>query len=79
MVGNICNGKSLSIGTLFRKNVYYSKRTEQDYLNWARRFILFHDKRHPQDMGLQDVEAFLTKLRERLQKALADNHRIEIR
>jgi hypothetical protein len=30
---------------------HYSIRTEQSYLGWARRFILFHNKRHPRDMG----------------------------
>ena len=32
------------------------------YVDWARRFILFHHKRHPQDMGAAEVEAFLTYL-----------------
>lgn len=41
---------------------HYSIRTEQSYLDWIKRFILFHDKRHPKDMGPQDVEAFLTHL-----------------
>lgn len=41
---------------------HYSLRTEQAYVDWARRFILFHQKRHPQDMGVPEVEAFLTYL-----------------
>lgn len=41
---------------------HYSLRTEQAYVDWARRFILFHDKRHPKDMGAPEVEAFLTHL-----------------
>ncbi len=41
---------------------HYSIRTEATYVDWARRFILFHDKRHPQDMGAAEVEAFLTHL-----------------
>lgn len=41
---------------------HYSIRTEQAYLDWARRFILFHAKRHPQDMGGAEVEAFLSHL-----------------
>jgi integron integrase len=41
---------------------HYSIRTEQAYLDWARRFILFHDKRHPQEMGVVEVEAFLSHL-----------------
>jgi len=41
---------------------HYSIRTEQAYLEWARRFILFHGKRHPRDMGEAEVGAFLTYL-----------------
>lgn len=41
---------------------HYSIRTEQAYVDWARRFILFHHKRHPQDMGVIEVEAFLSYL-----------------
>ena len=41
---------------------HYSIRTETAYVDWARRFILFHGKRHPQEMGGAEVEAFLTHL-----------------
>ncbi|AWN16731.1 integron integrase [Salinisphaera sp. LB1] len=41
---------------------HYSIRTEKTYLAWIRRFILFHGKRHPKDMGKPEVEAFLTHL-----------------
>ncbi len=41
---------------------HYSIRTEAAYVDWARRFILFHGKRHPQDMGAAEIEAFLTHL-----------------
>lgn len=41
---------------------HYSRRTEKSYVSWIRRFILFHDKRHPQDMGGREIEAFLTDL-----------------
>jgi len=41
---------------------HYSLRTEQSYLHWIKRFILFHGKRHPRDMGATEVEAFLTAL-----------------
>ena len=40
----------------------YSIRTEQSYVSWVRRFILFHNKRHPQDMGKDEIEAYLTHL-----------------
>jgi integron integrase len=42
--------------------LHYSHRTEQQYLQWARRFILFHGKRHPRAIGALEVEAFLTDL-----------------
>jgi integron integrase len=41
---------------------HYSIRTEQAYLGWIKRFILFHGKRHPREMGKGEVEAFLTAL-----------------
>jgi len=41
---------------------HYSIRTEQAYVEWIRRFILFHGKRHPKDMTEQEVGQFLTDL-----------------
>ena len=41
---------------------HYSIRTEAAYVDWARRYILFHGKRHPSCMGAKEVEAFLTHL-----------------
>ena len=41
---------------------HYSIRTEATYVDWARRFILFHDKRHPSELGAPEVAAFLTHL-----------------
>jgi len=41
---------------------HYSIRTEDQYVYWIRRFILFHRKRHPRDMGAAEVEAFLSDL-----------------
>jgi integron integrase len=40
----------------------YSYRTEQAYLDWITRFILFHNKRHPKTMGADEVTQFLTHL-----------------
>jgi Phage integrase, N-terminal SAM-like domain len=37
-------------------------RTEQAYLQWMRRYVKFHGRRHPRDMGPREVEAFLTHL-----------------
>ena len=39
-----------------------SPRTEDSYVGWIRRFILFHDKRHPDEMGAPEVIIFLTHL-----------------
>jgi len=41
---------------------HYAYRTEQVYVDWVRRFILFHGKRHPRDMGAREVTAFLSHL-----------------
>ena len=41
---------------------HYSIRTEEAYVSWIRRFILFHNKRHPREMGAPEIEAFLTHL-----------------
>jgi site-specific recombinase XerD len=41
---------------------HYSIRTEQAYIDWIRRFILFHDKRHPKQMGAKEIENFLSHL-----------------
>lgn len=42
--------------------LHYSLRTEDAYVGWIRRFILFHNKRHPLDMGALEINAFLTSL-----------------
>ena len=41
---------------------YYSRRTEQAYVHWIKRFIHFHGRRHPRDMGEAEVTAFLNDL-----------------
>ena len=41
---------------------HYSIRTERAYVSWARRFILANGRRHPRDMGVVEVEAFLSTL-----------------
>jgi len=41
---------------------HYSIRTEEAYVQWVRRFVLFHGKRHPREMGGPEIAAFLTHL-----------------
>ena len=41
---------------------YYSIRTEQSYIYWIKRFIFFHEKKHPKDMAAKEVREFLTYL-----------------
>jgi len=41
---------------------HYSIRTENTYTEWAKRYILFHGKRHPAEMGKEEVETFLSHL-----------------
>src|SRR5262245_61374897 len=41
---------------------HYSYQTEKTYIHWIKRFIFFHDKRHPREMGKEEVERFLTSL-----------------
>jgi integrase-like protein len=45
-------------------------RTEQAYLQWVRRYVNFHHRRHPREMGAAEVEAFLTQGREGGQESL---------
>ena len=40
----------------------YSIHTERSHVDWIRRFILFHDKRHPRAMGAPEIGAFITHL-----------------
>jgi len=40
----------------------YSSRTEETYTNWVRQFIIYHNKRHPSQMGVQEINQFITHL-----------------
>jgi len=41
---------------------HYSIKTEQSYVGWIKRYIFFHNKRHPIEMGKAEIEQFLTWL-----------------
>lgn len=44
------------------RTLNYSQRTEEAYIQWIKRYILHHGKRHPREMGVAEVEDFLTHL-----------------
>jgi site-specific recombinase XerD len=53
---------------------HYSRRTEEAYVHWIKRFIYFSGKRHPKDLGAAEVTAFLNHLsRERDVAAATQN------
>ena len=41
---------------------HYSRRTEESYCHWVKRFIFFHHVRHPAEMAEPEINAFLTHL-----------------
>ena len=41
---------------------HYSSRTEKTYADWIKLFILFHGKRHPKEMGAEEVQEYITYL-----------------
>jgi len=41
---------------------HYSLQTEKSYIGWIKRYIFFHQKKHPVEMGKEEIEAFLTYL-----------------
>jgi len=44
------------------RTLHYSRRTEESYVNWVKRFILFHNKTHPEKLGKDDIRKFLNYL-----------------
>jgi integron integrase len=52
---------------------HYSRRTEEAYVSWIRRFIVFHGKRHPRDLGEAEVSAFVSHLATRGVSASTQN------
>jgi integron integrase len=57
--------KSLRLLEIVRRSLRdrrYSPRTQRAYVQWIRRFVLFHDRRHPKDLGAEHVRQFLSSL-----------------
>ncbi|WP_418268525.1 phage integrase N-terminal SAM-like domain-containing protein [Immundisolibacter cernigliae] len=44
------------------RRLHYSARTQDAYVDWVRRFVLFHGRRHPRGLGAARIETFLTYL-----------------
>src|SRR6266404_3398824 len=60
--GFVPNPKLLDQVSEVMRFKHYSIRTETSYRDWIKRFILFHGKRHPREMGAFEVERFLSDL-----------------
>jgi len=54
--------KLLDIYSEALRNRHYSLRTEATYISWVRQFILYHNKRHPREMGTAEINDFITNL-----------------
>ena len=66
-LGKMMNGEIQSKKILTRvrekiRTLHYSIKTEEAYISWIRRYILFHGVRHPGEMGEDEISAFLTHL-----------------
>jgi integron integrase len=58
-------GREKKLLDLYREALrvrHYSYRTEVTYLSWVRQYILFHNKRHPREMGTNEINTFITHL-----------------
>ncbi|WP_409202345.1 phage integrase N-terminal SAM-like domain-containing protein [Suttonella sp. R2A3] len=52
---------------------HYSINTEKTYAHWIYHYVLFHNKKHPKDMGKPEIEAFLTSLAKQSMAATTQN------
>ena len=58
---------------------HYSYRTEESYVDWIKRLIRFHGRRHPRELGEPEVTAFLNHLaRERQVAAATQNQALSV-
>ena len=78
MAGSTANSRStLELSCSPRRDAnarHYSRRTETVYVQWVRRYVLFHGKRHPSKLGAEHVTAFLSALATD-RKVAASGHR----
>jgi len=54
---------------------HYALRIEKTYISWVRRYSIFHNKRLPKDMGIPEIEAYLTYLATELRVATSNQNR----
>ena len=66
MRGRIVGKKLLKVIADKIRFKHYSISTEKIYVHWAKRYILYHNKRHPKDMGKIEIEQFFTHLATKL-------------
>src|SRR5438093_10921581 len=55
---------------------HYSPRTEESYVGWVRRFVVFHGRQHPDQLGEAEVRAFLEHLAERDQVSASTQNQV---
>lgn len=65
-LGDIMGKKLLDIMRDKIRVKHYSLKTENVYIYWAKKYILFHNKRHPNTMGKKEIEEYLTYLAKNL-------------
>lgn len=53
---------------------HYSPRTEETYTDWIKRYIIFHEKRHPKEIGEKEIQTFITYLATELKLAASSQN-----
>ncbi|MDI6778811.1 MAG: phage integrase N-terminal SAM-like domain-containing protein, partial [Bacteroidota bacterium] len=61
MLGNQNKPKLLDQVRITLRTNHYSPKTEESYTNWIKRFILFHNKQHPGEMGGEEIKQYLKR------------------
>ena len=54
--------KLLDVVRIHLRTLHYSKRTEESYVNWIKRYIVFHKKTHPEKLGKDEIRSYLNHL-----------------
>jgi len=62
LLSNPTKPKLLDEVRIHLRSNHYSRKTEEAYIGWIKRFILFHNKRHPNEMGKDEIQKFINHL-----------------